>query len=137
MTDEIDIKLVDDAIDAGGGDREALIPVLTRLQESFRYLPEEALRRIADRTGISLGAGYNIGVLRFDVSYMFLMFADRAKDNLVGYSDTDTPNNGVDSGDQTNLNNLMKATGRNLYHAGNGDYESSANLFSVSVSYKF
>ncbi|MBT4484306.1 MAG: hypothetical protein HOC71_11600 [Candidatus Latescibacteria bacterium] len=91
----------------------------------------------ADRTGISLGAGYKIGVLRFDISYMLLMFADRAKDNLVGYSDTDIPKNGVGATDQEKLNDIFKLQGRGAYPAGNGDYESSANLLSVSVSYSF
>ena len=90
----------------------------------------------ADRTGISLGAGYTIGMLRFDVSYMFLMFADREKDNFVGYSDANGDGS-VDAVDQATLNGALALQGRGTYPVGNGDYESSANLFSVSVSYAF
>jgi len=87
----------------------------------------------ANRTGFSAGFGYTVSGVTFDFSYMFLKFANRDKDNFVGYSDVAPPLNVVDATDRTALNGLVNGT----YPVGNGTYKSSANLFSVSASYKF
>ncbi|MFO8014631.1 MAG: NAD(P)H-dependent oxidoreductase subunit E, partial [Phycisphaerae bacterium] len=52
MTD-IDLQPVDDAIAEVGRGPEATIPLLQAVQKAYRYLPEPALRRIAERTDIS------------------------------------------------------------------------------------
>jgi NADH-quinone oxidoreductase subunit F len=52
MTD-IDLQPVDDAIAEIGRGPEATIPLLQAVQKVYRYLPEPALRRIAERTDIS------------------------------------------------------------------------------------
>jgi len=87
----------------------------------------------ADRTGFSAGLGYTVSGVTFDFSYLFLKFANRDKNNFVGYSDVAAPTGVVDATDQAALNNLVKGT----YPVGNGTYKSIANLFSVSVSHKF
>lgn len=96
----------------------------------------------ANRTGFSAGFGYTVSGVTFDFSYMFLKFASRDKNDLVGYTDvTDTfpptaiskPNGVVDAADQSMLNSMIKST----YPVANGTYKSSANLLSISASYKF
>ena len=52
MTD-IDLKPVDDAIARLGRGPEAAIPLLQAVQNAYRYLPEAALRHIADHTDIT------------------------------------------------------------------------------------
>ncbi|MFC1693870.1 OmpP1/FadL family transporter [Candidatus Latescibacterota bacterium] len=89
-----------------------------------------------DRTGISFGAGYKIGMFRIDASYMFLSFSDRTKNNLIGYSDTNDDDK-VDNVDQATSNGALALQQRGAYPVGNGNFESSANLFAVSVSYNF
>lgn len=84
-----------------------------------------------NRTGISVGAGLTLAGVDFAASYMFLSFADRTKDNLVGYPDM----NGDGTVTDTEKNTIL--TLKPDYSVGSGDYESSANLFSVSASYKF
>ncbi len=81
-----------------------------------------------NRTGVSVGAGLTLAGVDFAASYMFLSFADRTKDNLVGYPDANSDGN-VTAADTA----LLPAT----YPVGSGNYESSANLFSVSASYRF
>jgi long-chain fatty acid transport protein len=86
----------------------------------------------SDRIGLSLGAGYCFGNIMVDAGYMFLSFADRTKDNLVGYQDANADGS-VDGVDQATLNAISGGS----YPVGNGDYESYANLVAVSVSYVF
>lgn len=106
-----------------------------------------------DRIGLSLGVGRTIKLgaipIRLDASYMYLKFSDRDKDNYVGYQDvgsinseTGMPTAGVKDGvinaaDKAILDNMFTLMGRGLYPVGNGSYKSHANLFSVSVTYKF
>jgi len=52
MTD-IDLQPVDEAIEQIGRGPEATIPLLQAVQRVYRYLPEAALRRLAERTDIS------------------------------------------------------------------------------------
>jgi len=52
MTD-IDLQPVDEAIAEIGRGPEATIPLLQAVQKAYRYLPEAALRHIAERTDIS------------------------------------------------------------------------------------
>jgi len=51
--DDIDLQPVDEAIARIGRGPEATIPLLQAVQKAYRYLPEPALRRIADRTDIT------------------------------------------------------------------------------------
>jgi len=105
-----------------------------------------------DRIGLSLGVGRTITVgsvpLKLDVSYMYLKFSDRDKDNYVGYQDvgsfdseTGLPkgvkDGVIDAADKAILDNMMTLMGRGSYPVGNGAYESHVNLFSASVTYKF
>jgi len=80
----------------------------------------------SDRYGISIGAGYKIGMIQLDASYLLLNFLDREKNNGVGFS-KDTTKDGV-------INRFDIPNG---YPVGNGKYESLAHLLSVSASYKF
>ena len=100
----------------------------------------------SDRTGVSIGIGYKLGMIQIDASYLYLSFDAREKDNLVGYSDVtndvaygDTYNTSqvVTTADQATLDGALALQGRGKYPVGNGDYESSANLFALSLSYKF
>jgi NADH-quinone oxidoreductase subunit F len=47
-----DIQKVDHIIQEKGSTKKSLIPILHSLQEEFKYLPEEALRRISETTEI-------------------------------------------------------------------------------------
>jgi len=49
---DLDLTFVDRTVEELGGRPEAVIPILQRLQEHYRYLPEEALRRVCDLTEI-------------------------------------------------------------------------------------
>jgi len=80
----------------------------------------------SDRVGMSIGAGYKLGMLQLDASYMFLNFLLREKNNGVGFT-MDRTGDGI-------INRFDVPAG---YPVGNGKYESSANLLSVSATYKF
>ena len=106
-----------------------------------------------DRLGFSLGIGRELNIggvpIRLDASYMYLQFKDTDKDNYVGYQDvgsidgdTGLPTNLMKDGvvnvaDQAIMDSMMTQMGRGLYPVGNGTYESHANLFSVSATYRF
>ena len=49
----IDLSFVDARIDALGRGREAAIPLLQAIQTHYRYLPDEALRRVCERTEVT------------------------------------------------------------------------------------
>ncbi len=53
LTEAIDLSHVDRVVDEIGRDREAVIPILQALQEHYRYLPPEALRRVCELTEIT------------------------------------------------------------------------------------
>ncbi|MGI5818680.1 MAG: NAD(P)H-dependent oxidoreductase subunit E [Armatimonadota bacterium] len=53
MAETIDLSYVDRVVAETGGDREAVIPILQRLQEHYRYLPPEALGRVCELTEIT------------------------------------------------------------------------------------
>ncbi|MFC1542233.1 OmpP1/FadL family transporter, partial [Candidatus Latescibacterota bacterium] len=80
----------------------------------------------SDRYALSVGAGYKLGVLRLDASYMLLKFLKRSKVNGVGYT-VDTTGNGV-------IDRFDVPDG---YPVANGKYRGLAHLFSVSLSYNF
>jgi len=80
----------------------------------------------SDRYGISIGAGYKIGMIQFDASYMLLKFLEREKDNGVGFFKDTTGNGSIDRFDVP--------LG---YPVANGKYRSMAHLVSVSASYMF
>ncbi len=50
---DLDLTFVDDLVVRLGGGREMAIPVLQAIQGHYRYLPEEALRRVCEATDIS------------------------------------------------------------------------------------
>jgi NADH:ubiquinone oxidoreductase subunit E len=49
----VELALVDEIIAREGRTPEAAIPILQAIQERFRYLPDEALRRVCERTEIT------------------------------------------------------------------------------------
>lgn len=49
----IDLSFVDDAVARLGRTREAAIPLLQAIQAYYRYLPDEALRRVCELTAIT------------------------------------------------------------------------------------
>jgi len=67
----MDIKIADiDRIISGTGrTQEALIPILQAIQETYNYLPEEALRRVCEVTGIT--PAMIIGVASFYSHFRF------------------------------------------------------------------
>jgi long-chain fatty acid transport protein len=90
-----------------------------------------------DRYGFSLGYGHKVGIVSIDAGYMLLFFANRDKDNFVGYSDINKDGK-VDATDQGMLNALYgAANGGSPYPVGTGTYKSRASLFSVSASVNF
>jgi NADH-quinone oxidoreductase subunit F len=48
-----DIQIVDRIISEQGGTKKAVIPVLQAIQKEFKYLPEEALRRVSEISEIT------------------------------------------------------------------------------------
>jgi NADH:ubiquinone oxidoreductase subunit E len=50
---EIDLSIVDDIIIKEGRNREAAIPILQAIQTHFRYLPDEALKKVCEETDIT------------------------------------------------------------------------------------
>ncbi len=50
---EIDLSIVDDIINKEGRSREAAIPILQAIQSHYRYLPDEALKKVCDETEIT------------------------------------------------------------------------------------
>ena len=52
----VDLRFVDEVVARLGGGHEQAIPILQQLQSRYRYLPEEALRRVCELTGITPAA---------------------------------------------------------------------------------
>lgn len=50
---EIDLSFVDRLVENEGRGREAAIPILQAIQSHYRYLPDEALRRVCEITDIT------------------------------------------------------------------------------------
>ncbi|MFC1490929.1 OmpP1/FadL family transporter [Candidatus Latescibacterota bacterium] len=80
----------------------------------------------SDRYSVSIGAGYKLGVLQLDCSYLLLKFLEREKMNGVGYG-VDTTGNGI-------IDRFDVPDG---YPVANGKYSGMAHLLSVSLSYNF
>jgi NADH:ubiquinone oxidoreductase subunit E len=72
-----DLKKVDTVLDEAAGQRGMLIAVLQRVQEKLGYLPDEAMKMIAERLSLSLNNVY--GVASF---YKHFHFKPRGK-NIV------------------------------------------------------
>jgi NADH-quinone oxidoreductase subunit E len=72
-----DLKKVDAVLDDTAGQRGMLIAVLQRVQERLGYLPEDAMKMIAERLSLSLNNVY--GVASF---YKHFHFKPRGK-NIV------------------------------------------------------
>jgi len=53
MNSEIDILEVDRIVGEIGRDKASVIPVLQAIQKAFKYLPEEALRRVCEISDIT------------------------------------------------------------------------------------
>jgi len=53
VENEIDLSFVDDLAKRFGSSREAAIPILQAIQNHYRYLPDEALRRVCELTEIT------------------------------------------------------------------------------------
>jgi NADH:ubiquinone oxidoreductase subunit E len=49
----LDLSFVDALVERFGRSREAAIPILQAIQSHYRYLPDEALRRVCERTEIT------------------------------------------------------------------------------------
>lgn len=52
-TQFVDLRFVDAIIEREGRSAEAAIPILQAIQAHFRYLPDEALRRVCERTEVT------------------------------------------------------------------------------------
>jgi NADH:ubiquinone oxidoreductase subunit E len=52
-TPELDLTFVDQMVSKIGGGKEAAIPLLQAIQTHYRYLPDEALRRLCELTEIT------------------------------------------------------------------------------------
>ncbi len=77
MLQQEDLNKINDIMDDAAGQRGILIAVLQKVQEKIGYLPEEAMRTIADRLSMSLSNVY--GVASF---YKHFHFKPRGK-NVV------------------------------------------------------
>ncbi|HDY87307.1 MAG TPA: hypothetical protein ENH82_04225 [bacterium] len=80
----------------------------------------------SNRWALSIGAGYKLGMMQLDASYMLLKFFNREKENAVGI-DTDYTGDGI-------VDRFDIPVG---YPVGNGKYKGIAHLFSASASFKF
>ncbi|MBI3944964.1 MAG: NAD(P)H-dependent oxidoreductase subunit E [Armatimonadetes bacterium] len=54
--DQLDLAFVDQALAAIGRTPDKVIPILQAIQEHYRYLPEDALRRVCDQSEITPAA---------------------------------------------------------------------------------
>ena len=52
-TSEIDLTFVDRVVEKEGRGKEAAIPILQAIQSHYRYLPDEALRRVCELTDVT------------------------------------------------------------------------------------
>ena len=52
-TDQIDLSFVDEIVEREGRSTEAAIPILQAIQTHYRYLPDEALKRVCELTEIT------------------------------------------------------------------------------------
>ena len=77
MLQQEDLKKVDAVLDDAAGQRGMLIAVLQRVQEKLGFLPEDAMKMIAERLSLSLNNVY--GVASF---YKHFHFKPRGK-NIV------------------------------------------------------
>ncbi len=77
MLQQEDLNKINDIMDDAAGQRGVLIAVLQKVQEKIGYLPEEAMRTIANRLSMSLSNVY--GVASF---YKHFHFKPRGK-NVV------------------------------------------------------
>ena len=50
---DIDLAVVDATVAELGGSADAVIPILQKIQQHYRYLPEQALRRVCELTEIT------------------------------------------------------------------------------------
>jgi NADH-quinone oxidoreductase subunit E len=56
----MDLKKVDEIIDRYNGEKSFLIGIFQDIQAQWRYLPKEAIERVAERLGISLAQAYMV-----------------------------------------------------------------------------
>ena len=56
----VDLSLVNDVFEHYRGQRGSLIPILQGAQAIYGYLPEEVLKLIADRLGMSTSKVYGV-----------------------------------------------------------------------------
>jgi len=57
---QVDLSLIDNLIAKHNGKQGNLIPLLQGIQSIYGYLPEAALRKIADETGLHLSEMYGV-----------------------------------------------------------------------------
>ena len=74
MLQQDELKNVNEILDNAAGQRGILIAVLQRVQEKIGYLPEDAMKMIAERLSLSLSQAY--GVASF---YKHFHFKPRGK----------------------------------------------------------
>ena len=53
MSDNLDVRDIDEIVEATGRGEQFIIPILHRIQDKYNYLPETALRRVCDVAGVS------------------------------------------------------------------------------------
>ena len=66
---DIDIRDIDEIVELLGGKRQDVIPVLQAIQEKYNYLPEEALRRVCEKSEIT--PAQIVGVASFYSQFRF------------------------------------------------------------------
>jgi len=57
---ETDISKIDSMIDRYNADKELLVSLFKEIQAKFGYLPQDALSRVSERLGISMGQVYGV-----------------------------------------------------------------------------
>jgi NADH-quinone oxidoreductase subunit E len=55
-----DFKLIDSILEKHGSDKAQVIGIMQDIQKEYRYLPEEALKYVADKVGISYAKIYGV-----------------------------------------------------------------------------
>lgn len=65
---DVDLVAIDRIIDRFGSNRENLIMILQAVQKEYHFLPEEALRYIASKLGVSLSHVYTIATFYSSLS---------------------------------------------------------------------
>ncbi len=81
IENEIDLTKVDQIIAEIGAGKGILIPVLQKVQDHYGYLPEEVIRRVAEKLKISLAQVYGVA------TFYSQFYLEKRGKNIIKFCD--------------------------------------------------